>query len=285
MSESGVRSIRRTESRRSLTRRSRWAPTGAGTRSDDRAAPPDEGAGVAVDRRAFLGAAALVAAGAAATGGVAALLGRSASRHARPRVGAAARAHRARSAATCRRRARVRDRQPRLLPGRHRADRAARRSRLLAAHDRRDGRLARRAVVRRAARPPARRARRHPQLRVQRGRRPLHRHRPLARRSAGSAAARGRCAAGCGPVARPLRRRHDDRHPDGRPVRRARAAALRRDERRAAAAGARLPRAHAHPRAVRLRRRLQVARRAGGDHVRRRRRVLGGSAAGRRRGR
>ena len=46
--------------------------------SDDRAAPPEERAGVAVDRRAFLGAAALVAAGAAATGGVAALLGRSA---------------------------------------------------------------------------------------------------------------------------------------------------------------------------------------------------------------
>ena len=45
---------------------------------DDRAAPPDEGAGVAVDRRAFLGAAALVAVGAAATGGVAVLLGRSA---------------------------------------------------------------------------------------------------------------------------------------------------------------------------------------------------------------
>jgi DMSO/TMAO reductase YedYZ molybdopterin-dependent catalytic subunit len=45
---------------------------------DDLAAPPDEPAGVAVDRRAFLGAAALVAAGAAATGGVAVLLGRSA---------------------------------------------------------------------------------------------------------------------------------------------------------------------------------------------------------------
>ena len=48
------------------------------TRSRRPAAPPDEGAGVAVDRRAFLGAAALVAAGAAATGGVAVLLGRSA---------------------------------------------------------------------------------------------------------------------------------------------------------------------------------------------------------------
>ncbi len=45
---------------------------------DDPAAPPDEPAGVAVDRRAFLGAAALVAVGAAATGGVAVLLGRSA---------------------------------------------------------------------------------------------------------------------------------------------------------------------------------------------------------------
>jgi hypothetical protein len=162
----------------------------------DRAAPPDEPAGVAVDRRAFLGAAALVAVGAAATGGVAALLGR--------------------SATSTRVRESVRLPAPTepapplpagLEPGFvtanadfYRVDTAltvpARRPRLLAAHDRRDGRLARRAVVRRAARPPARRARRHPELRVERGRRPLHRHRPLARRPAGAAAARGRCPAG-----------------------------------------------------------------------------------------
>ena len=82
---------------------------------------------------------------------------------------------------------------------------------------------------------------------------------------------------GRGPAARPLGRRHDDRHPDGRAARRARAAALRRHERRAAAAGARLPGAHAHPRPLRLRRGLQVAARAGGHDLRRRRRLLGGA--------
>ena len=137
-----------------------------------------------------------------------------------------------------------------------------------------------RAVVRRPARPPARRARRHPELRVQRGRRPLHRHRPLARRSAGAAAARGRCAAG----ADQLLARSVDGMTIGTPM-----AALLDGrepllcvghERRAAAAGARLPRAHAHPRALRLRRRLQVAPRAGGHDLRRRRRLLGGARLG-----
>ena len=54
------------------------------------------------------------------------------------------------------------------------------------------GRPPGRAVLRRPARPAAGRARHHAELRVQRGRRPLHRHRPLARRPARAAAARGR---------------------------------------------------------------------------------------------
>ena len=206
------------------------------------AGPGDAGPGggpreVVVDRRAFLGAAALVAAGAAAAGGGAVLLGRSASRtRAREAVRLPAPADPA-PPLPAGVGPGLPDLEPRLLPRRHRPDRAACRPRLLAAEHRWAGGRAREAVVRRPARPPARRARRHAELRIQRGRRPLHRHRPLAGRPAGAAAARGRGAAGRGPTARPVDRGHDDRDPGRGASRWARAVAVRRHERRAAPLG------------------------------------------------
>ena len=126
-----------------------------------------------------------------------------------------------------------------------------------------------RTVLRRPARPPADRAGHHAQLRLQRGRRPIRRHRPLAWCPAGAICCARPGGGPGGPVGRALRRRHDDRHAAGGGARRPRRAPLRRHERRTAAAGARFPRPHAHPRPLRLRRRLQVGHRARADHVRR----------------
>ena len=169
---------------------------------------------------------------------------------------------------------RVPHRECRLLPGRYRVDRPAGGPRVVAAHRRRDGRPTCRARVRRRARPPARRAGRDPQLRVQRGRWALCRHRHLAGRTADPTAARCRGPPWRGPADRPVGGRHDDRDAGGDAVRRSRTAALRGHERGAAPDRARLPTPHAHARAVRLRRRLQVAHRARADDLRRRRRLL-----------
>ena len=79
----------------------------------------------------------------------------------------------------------------RLLPRRHRAHRPAGRHRHLAAHDPRHGRSRDGADVRAADVPRADRARHHARVRLERGRRPLHRERPMGRRSAEAAAGGG----------------------------------------------------------------------------------------------
>ena len=70
----------------------------------------------------------------------------------------------------------------RLLPGRHQPRHSPDRRRRLDADHRRSGRPAALAELRRPARPADDRADDHPHLRLQRGRRPLCRQRPLARR-------------------------------------------------------------------------------------------------------
>ena len=89
-------------------------------------------------------------------------------------------------------------------------------------------------------------------------------------------------AARGGPARVALHRRDDHRHADGGRPRRSRRDAGRRHERRAAAAGARLPGPDGRARPVRLRVGDQVAGRAGADDLRRLRPVLGPARLGRR---
>ena len=58
------------------------------------------------------------------------------------------------------------------------------------------------------------RARHHPDLRLERGRRPVRRQRPLARRPAGDLLEEAGVEPGADQSSPPLRRRHDHRHPD-----------------------------------------------------------------------
>ena len=74
--------------------------------------------------------------------------------------------------------------QCRVLPHRHRTGGTADPPRLVEARRRWDGRPTVHPQLPGPARPPPGRAGPHPGLRLQRGRRPLHRHRPLARRAA-----------------------------------------------------------------------------------------------------
>ncbi|CAG6398216.1 hypothetical protein SCOCK_660034 [Actinacidiphila cocklensis] len=130
------------------------------------------------------------------------------------------------------------------------------------------------------AEPTPDRTRHHVDLRVQRGRRPVRGQRALDRGAAGRPAARGR---GAGAVPRrpgrpargAVRGRHDHRFTGGDGPRRARRDARPGHERAAAALRPRLPGPRGHPRPVRLRVGLQVAERAGADHLRRLRRLLG----------
>lgn len=181
--------------------------------------------------------------------------------------------------------------EPGLLPGGHRAGRPARgRGHLAAAHPWGGGDAAAGAGSASAPGPAGGRARHHPHLCVQRGRRPVRGQRPLARRTPRGPAPRGGGAAAVPgrdrrPVGGPFRGRHDHRDAGrgghGRPG----GAAGRRYERPTAALRPRLPRPDGRTGPLRVRVRLQMARRATADHLRRLRRLLGapvlGAAGGR----
>ena len=166
--------------------------------------------------------------------------------------------------------------QRRLLPRRHRAHRARGRPGDLAPDDRRHGRPARRAHLRRPRRHGARRVLGHPHVRVERGRRRAARHREVAGRAGARGAAAGRCrTAGADMVlsrsvdgftaSTPLESLTDDGLDailavgmNGEPL----------------PARARLPGAHGRAGPLRLRLGDEVAHRADGHDVRRRRGVL-----------
>ena len=180
------------------------------------------------DRRAFLVSAGLVAGGAVVVGAVGkGLQGRYSVAGARSRRGppaalVARRRPPRRGRARHRRHHPVHHPQRRLLPGRHRPrSRPASRPSEWTPEHRRHGRQPHRAHLRGAPRPRDRRARHHPGLRLQRGRRPLRRHRPVAGRAARLPARRGRRAGRRRPARQPLGRRLDRRlagaDRDGRP--------------------------------------------------------------------
>ena len=121
--------------------------------------------------------------------------------------------------------------------------------------------------LRRAAQDADDREGHHPQLRQQRGRRPLHLLDPLARRAGPRPARAGRRPGRRRPDPQRVHRRHDDLDPDRGADRRPRRAHRRGDERRAAARPARVPGAHGDPGPLRLRGRHQVADQADRDDV------------------
>ena len=136
------------------------------------------------------------------------------------------------------------------------------------------------AHLRRPARDAVGRADDHADLRVQRGRRRPGRQRPLAGRPDRRRARDGRPAGRRRLRAVHQRRRLHRTTPLDGAHRRPRRVAGLRDERRAAAGGARLPGPDGRARPVRLRLRHQVGRRPQGHHVRRRDRLLDAARLG-----
>ena len=120
----------------------------------------------------------------------------------------------------------------RLLPGRHRVHRSARRHGHVAPHDPRHGRSRDGADVRATDVPGCHRTRHHARVRLERGRRPLHRERPMDRRPAEAAARGGRRPSRRRPDRLALRRRVHGRHADVGRDGRARRDARGLDERR-----------------------------------------------------
>ena len=253
-------------------RRRCWWPSSAWP-----AAPPVRTAAELVgppDRRAFLYGGAATAALAAIAG-----FGGRAAQHARFDVTAARRKvtlppRRGAAAGGARRRRPRRERAPwatpnaNVLPHRHRAVGPADRSGAVAVAHPRHGRPRAHPHLRRRPGPAHDRTLDHAVLRVQRGRRKPGRQRPVPRDPAGRPDPRDRRVGARRPAAAHLRRRLHLRRADGGGAGRPRRDARDRDERRTAAARARLPGANGDPGPLRLRVGLQVDRRHRGHDLR-----------------